>query len=398
MSRSTDSNASVRASGISSDLKVWIISLAHCINDMYAAFLPTFIPFIKQSLGLDYALSGTLSLIVGACHIVIQPVMGYLSDHIRRPYLMIIGPILCGFGAIMIPNSTSYAAALCFAAMWGIGSALYHPQANGGIGYIADPERLPVSMTIFNVLGTAGVLISPVVAVTTVKWFGYGGLWITLIPPLLLAPLIWCAMPYIRRETAHKERTNGKSRFGSLASALMLLLPIAAVAFVRDFVFQGVRIFLPMKVASLGASLEYIGTILFFITLGEVLTMIPAERLSRRIGKSRVIFLSLFLSSLLLITASATGGMVSIAFYVLGGSVVYASAPLTVVAAQALFPESKSIASVVVTGMAWGLSNAAIYPMGLAADFVGVDNAMIILAVIPMLCLFAFTSKTLREC
>ena len=36
-----------------SEIKVVLISLAHGVNDMYAAFLPTFVPYIKASLGLD---------------------------------------------------------------------------------------------------------------------------------------------------------------------------------------------------------------------------------------------------------------------------------------------------------------------------------------------------------
>ena len=67
------------------EIKVVLISLAHGVNDMYAAFLPTFVPYIKASLGLDYALTGALSLIVGLCHIVGQPVIGYSYDRIRRP-------------------------------------------------------------------------------------------------------------------------------------------------------------------------------------------------------------------------------------------------------------------------------------------------------------------------
>ena len=36
-----------------SEIKVVLISLAHGVNDMYAAFLPTFVSYIKTSLKLD---------------------------------------------------------------------------------------------------------------------------------------------------------------------------------------------------------------------------------------------------------------------------------------------------------------------------------------------------------
>ena len=68
------------------EVRVLLISLAHGVNDMYAAFLNTFVPHIKLTLGLDYALTGALSLIVGLCHIVGQPVIGYFCDRIRHPH------------------------------------------------------------------------------------------------------------------------------------------------------------------------------------------------------------------------------------------------------------------------------------------------------------------------
>jgi MFS family permease len=182
------------------EMKVALISLAHCINDTYAAFLATFIPFIKNNLGLSYALASNFNVIVGLFHIVCQPVIGYMCDRIRRPILMMVGPILCGLGAIMVPNVRSYGAAVFFAGLWGFGSALYHPQGSGGVGYVSKPEFLTRSLTWFNIAGTVGTMLSPVIAVAAVKAMGYNGLAVTLIPALLLAPLIYFSMPFLREE------------------------------------------------------------------------------------------------------------------------------------------------------------------------------------------------------
>ena len=40
-----------------------------------------------------------------------------------------------------------------------MGSALFHPQGSGGIGYVARPEKLSFALTLFNISGTAGVLV-----------------------------------------------------------------------------------------------------------------------------------------------------------------------------------------------------------------------------------------------
>lgn len=366
------------------EIRVLLISLAHGVNDLYAAFLPTFIPYVKANLGLDYALSGTLSLIVGFCHIVIQPVVGYLSDRIRRPWLIAIGPLLSGLGAIMIPNAGSYLSALAFAALWGVGSALYHPQGSGGVGYVSKPERLPLSLTVFNIFGTLGVVVSPVVAVSMVKWVGYGGLWVALFPPLLLALLIALSMPVLRDspDAASAPQTGFLRGFLSM---FWMLSPLWAISFIRDIVFQGVRFFLPLKLAAQGGSLDEIGLTLFLVTLGGTLTMIPVERLARRVSFKRILTVSMLIGSLCLAGAAIAQGLLSTLLYVLGVSSIYATLPLTVVMAQTLLPHARSVASSVVMGLAWGTANAALYPLGMAADHLGIQTTMMVFALLPLI-------------
>ena len=381
-----------RRASLLPDVRVFLISLAHGINDMYAAFLPTFIPYIKASLGLDYALSGMLSMIVGFCHIIGQPVIGCLSDRLSRPWLIVIGPILCGTGAVMIPNAGSYGGALFAAGLWGIGSALYHPQGSGGVGYVSSPEKLPASLTLFNIMGTLGVLVSPVVAIATVRSLGYEGLWITLVPPLLLAPLLWFCMPTLRAP----EGIAPSSR-GGFFSVLAVLFPLWGLAFVRDFVFQGVRFFLPLKVAEQGGSLESVGTVVFCITLGGSLAMIPAGHISKRLGFKRTMFLSMVLCSLFLTAAALSRGALSFALYIAGVSCIYSTMPLTIVAAQTLMPQARSAASAIVMGLAWGTANAALYPAGGFADRFGLYSTLLLLGVLPLAGLIFFLSPIFRR-
>lgn len=379
-----------------SEVKVLLISLAHGVNDMYAAFLPTFVPYVKASLGLDYALTGALSLIVGLCHIVGQPVIGYLCDRIRRPWLMIAGPLLCGLGAVMIPNVGSYGSALFFAGLWGIGSAMYHPQGSGGVGYVAKAEKLPFALTLFNIAGTLGVLISPVVAVFVVKRLGYGGLWVTLLPPLLLAPLLFFSMPYLR-ETLPPSSAGSAGFWRSFGGAFAVLFPVWAVAVVRDVVFQGVRFFLPLRIAAEGGSLDAIGTVLFCITLVGTATMIPAERIARKFSIRTILALSMALGSAFLTAAALVSGMLSIALYVIGVSCVFCTMTLTVVLAQTLMPHARSVASSVVMGLAWGVANVALYPLGWLADGIGIHNTTLVLGVLPLLGLVFLLMPVFRD-
>ena len=378
------------------EVRVLLISLAHGVNDMYAAFLNTFVPHIKLTLGLDYALTGALSLIVGLCHIVGQPVIGYFCDRIRRPWLMMTGPLLCGLGAVMLPSAGSYGGALFFAGLWGVGSAMYHPQGSGGVGYVSRPEKLPFALMLFNIAGTLGVLLSPVVAIFVVKRLGYGGLWVTLLPPLLLAPLLFFSMPYLR-EKLPPSTAESAGFWKSFSVVFVALFPVWAVAVVRDVVFQGVRFFLPLKIAADGGSLDAIGTVLFCITLGGSLVMIPVERIARRVKLRTIMGGSMLLGSGFLIAAALMSGVASTALYVAGVSFVFSTIPLTVALAQTLMPHARSVASSVVMGLAWGVANVALYPLGWITDRIGIHNTTLILGLLPLLGLIFLLSPVFRE-
>ena len=92
---------------------------------------------------------------------------------------------------------------------------------------------------------------------------------------------------------------------------------------IRDVVFQCVRFFLPLKIAAEGGSLDAIGTVLFCITLGGSLVMIPVERIARRVKLRTIMGGSMLLGSGFLIAAALMSGVASTALYVTRMSFVF---------------------------------------------------------------------------
>jgi FSR family fosmidomycin resistance protein-like MFS transporter len=400
----TENTASAKSSAKSFDLKgrlrasgtkVGLISLAHGVNDMYAGFLPTFVPFIRENLGLSYALAGSFNLIVGLFHIICQPAIGYMCDRLRRPFPMMLGPILCGLGAVMVPNAGSYAGAVFFAGLWGFGSALYHPQGTGGIGYVSAPERLGQSLTWYNMAGTLGSAFSPFIAVAVVRAWGYRWLPVTLAPTLALAALIYFSMPFLRdKQPLEEEKRRGF--FKTIFSLFALLYPIWGLAVIRDTIFQCVRFFLPMKIAAQGGELESVGMVVFCLSLGSSLAMIPMERIARRWGGKRALSGAMLAGSGILLAAVFAGGMSAIVLYIIGISCIFSTLSLTTSMAQVLAPSERSSASTIVLGLAWGFGNILVSPIGKFADLFGIDATFVLLALLPVLGMPLFLTRPFK--
>ena len=368
----------------SSGFKLSLLSVAHFFNDLYASFLPTFVPGIIERLGISMAQAGTLNSTVGIIHIFFQPVMGYLSDRTTRSWLITIGPILTCLGATLLPNSPSFGCAIVFAGLWGLGSASFHPQGNGSVGYVVPKERLTSSLAIFSVAGNVGVTLSPVFAVVMAKTVGLPALpFVATIPVLILAACIFRYMPRFSEERPAAPAVR-QGVIGALTSVFATIFPIWAVSVARDATSQGILFFLPIQISARGGDITAVGAILFLMMLSSTVAMVIGGKLADRYGKRQTLTLLLVLASLTLFPALWTTGGLSIALYLAGVSLVNATLPVTAALAQEMAPNSRSMASSIVMGLSWGIANLLTGPLGMVADRFGIQTTMAIVASLPL--------------
>jgi len=164
--------------------------------------------------------------------------------------------------------------------------------------------------------------------------------------------------------------------------------------------YQCILFFLPMKIAAQGGKLESIGAVVFCLTMGCCIGMIPMEKIAGRHDAKSAMQVSLLAGTAILLTAAFSTGFLSIALYVLGVACVYSTLPLTTKMAQNLAPTERSVASTIVQGLAWGVSNILISPFGKLADLFGIDAVFIFLAFLPLMGLPIFLTspfKTLKK-
>ena len=151
-------------------------------NDLYASFLPTFIPTLISKLQITMTQAGFLSTFLGIIHIIVQPVIGYMSDRSANSWLIVWGPVMTCLGASMIPLSPSYGMALLFVGVWAFGSAMFTP-GHGGWG--TWPRRgSPVARPVRG-RRDRRTTVSPLFAVALVNTVGY-----RLMPVAALIPVI----------------------------------------------------------------------------------------------------------------------------------------------------------------------------------------------------------------
>ena len=381
----------------SSGFKLSLLAVGHLFNDLFASFLPTFLPTIISRLGISLTQAGFFSTLLGFIHIIFQPLLGYLADRSSNPWLIILGPILTCLGATILPLAPSYGSALFFVGLWALGSAMFHPQGHGGVGHVVPRERLTVSLAVFAVAGTAGTTISPLLAVLLVNTVGYR--WmpvVTVLPVLFLGWFIRCKMPSVSHESGDPVSSQ-QGLFTTLKSVFLVIYPVWVISSVRDGVSQGIRMFLPIRISAEGAGIGEVGMVLFFIMLGSTLLMLVIGKIADALGKSRILAVSIVLTSLFLFGGNITGGLTSVMFYVLGTSAINATMPITAAIAQELVPNSRGVASSIVMGLSWGVGNMLMAPFGKIGDLFGVQAVLLLVASMPLFALPVLMTGPFRE-
>ncbi len=362
--------------------KLSLIYLQHFLNDLHTAFLQTFLPFLIENLGISVTQAGILTSLPGLFNMFLQPLLGFISDASSRPFMIVWGPVLTALGASLIPSSPSYGTALLLVSIWGLGSAVFHPQGHGSVGYIGNIEKIPLQLAFFSMVGILGSSLSPLYAAFLFKHFRDLPLNLfPIIPVTATGILFWILIPSIKG----KIDKPGKSKnfLKIVRDILHDIWPVWTVTFLRDITNHGIKFLLPLLVVLRGGGIEKVGLTLFFVQLAKVMSPLLAGKAALIYGKRRVLLFAQGMSPLLLFPELFYEGWIPFILFMLGNALLVSSSPLLVARAQELAPGSKSTATSLLMGVAFGLSGLMMTLVGMVVDRQGLLYAFSIVLIFP---------------
>src|ERR687894_336966 len=167
------------------------LSGAHLLNDLIHSMIPAIYPLIKDAYRLDFARIGLITLAFQVTSSILQPVLGYLTDRRPWPYAMVAGMGATLLGVLGLSFATSYELVLVAAALVGLGSAVFHPEATRMARHAAA-GRQGLAQGVFQVGGHAGYAIGPLLAAAIVVPRGQESLsWFSGVAFLAILLMFW---------------------------------------------------------------------------------------------------------------------------------------------------------------------------------------------------------------
>lgn len=345
------------------------LAVTHGTMDAYAAFLHPLLPRIMARLGLSITLAATLVMTLSVAASVLQPAFGYLADRFgRRPWL-VGGPVLSGVFLSLIGVAPGFGVLLLFLVLGGLGSAAFHPSGASVAARAGAGRGSGWRLSVFSFGGTVGYAVGPLAAVALVAGLGLEGLWVAMLPVLVLgiglALLLPADGPSRSRPPPHPLRV-----LAALRGPLGLVFGISVLG---AFVQRSFLMFEPIIAAEAGRA-EATGAALLSLYLGaQALGTLASGALTDRLDRRHILAVASVLAvpaHVVAFTAPA-GSAIGLVAIVAAGLLNMALLPPVVVMAQEMIPDGTAVSSGIVMGLAWATGAVGVLGAGALADRIG---------------------------
>ncbi|MCC7633969.1 MFS transporter [Stenotrophomonas rhizophila] len=349
-------------------------AFAHLLNDMIQAVLPAVYPMFKSEFALSFGQIGMIGLVYQITASLLQPWVGMYTDKRPLPYLLPSGMAATLVGIAMMALATRYEMLLVAAAVIGIGSATFHPEASR-VARMASGGRFGTAQSTFQVGGNTGSAIGPLLAAAVVIPHGQRAIaWFMLGAALAIGVLLRLTRWSVRHGQAamgslSRNRATGLDR-GQVVQAVAVICVLMFAKFV--YIASFTNYFTFYLIERFHLSVQHSQLFLFIFLASVALGTFIGGPVGDRIGRKAVIWIS-FLGvapfALALPYANLAGTAI---LAVLIGLVMSSAFAALVVYAQEAVPGRVGMVSGLMFGLMFGIGGIAAAGLGKLADAHGI--------------------------
>jgi MFS transporter, FSR family, fosmidomycin resistance protein len=274
------------------------LSFTHFLNDLIQSLIPAIYPIIKDAYGLDFGQIGIITLVFQGTASLFQPLVGAYTDKRPMPYSMVAGMGSTLAGLLVLANAGGYPTLLLGAALVGLGSSIFHPEATR-LARNASGGRQGLAQGVFQVGGQAGSSVGPLLAAFIVVPKGQQSLvWFSLAALLAMALMVWTGRWQAEFLRARAERAAARpaaaesglpQRTVLIAMALLVVLLFSKNAYNQTFS----AFYTFYLIEKFQVSVQTSQIMLFVFLVSAAVGVVFGGMVGDRIGRERIIRFSI---------------------------------------------------------------------------------------------------------
>ncbi|MEN3274967.1 MAG: transporter, family, fosmidomycin resistance protein [Massilia sp.] len=349
-------------------------AFAHFLNDMIQALLPAIFPMLKSQFRLSFTEIGLIALTYQVTASLLQPWIGLYTDKHPKPYLLPSGMIVTSVGIALLAIANSFAMLLVGAAVVGIGSATFHPEASR-VARMASGGRFGTAQSAFQVGGNSGSAVGPLLAAAIIIPHGQSAIaWFmaaALVAVAVLFRLTGWTLTHGQAQLKGLARNQkqGLNRAGMIRAVVVIcILMFAKFVYIASFTNYFTFYLIERFDLNVAQSQIYLFLFLASVAVGTF----AGGPVGDRIGRKAVIWISFlgvvpFALALPYASLFWTAALASIV-----GLVMSSAFSALVVYAQEAVPGRVGLVSGLMFGLMFGIGGVGAAGLGQLADQYGV--------------------------
>ncbi len=367
-------------------------AICHGINDTMQAVLLSIYPLLHQNYALTFAQIGMITLVYQVTASILQPVFGVFTDKYPLPYVMPLAPVCTLVGLLLLSVAGSYPAILFAAAMIGIGSSLFHPEASRA-ARLSSGGRFGFAQSIFQVGGNAGTAIGPLLTAAIVLPRGQWAIaWIAPLAVLAVILLTYVSRWYAGwlKDHARQAAVKAHARMYSKQQVTGALVVLLILMFSKFVYLTSLQVFYSFYLIGHFGLTQQETQIYLFILLGtQAFGIFLGGLVSDRIGTKGMIWASILGALPFTLALPYTNLFWTVVLTVPIGLIISSAFSAMVVYAQELLPGRVGMISGLFFGLAFGLGGLGAAALGVLADATSIDFVFHVCSYLPALGILA---------
>ena len=367
------------------------LSLCHFLNDMNQSLVPAIYPILKQSYGLDFGQIGLITLAFQMTASLLQPVVGMVTDKRPTPFSLPVAMGCSLLGLLMLSVANSYHLILLAAAMVGLGSSVFHPEASR-VARMASGGRYGFAQSLFQLGGASGSAIGPLLAAFIVVSRGQGSIAWFSVAALLAIVVLSNVSVWYSRHPAMVARRGRRTATAIPASPLPRARVLGAMAVILVLLFSKnvytsslssyYTFYLIQKFQLSVPHAQY----MLFAFLGAVAAgTFAGGPIGDRVGRKPVIWFSIVGAAPFALMLPYAGLLWTGILSVLIGLILASAFSAIIVYAQELLPGRIGLVAGMMFGFSFGLGGLGAAALGHIADVTGIETVYRVCSFLPLI-------------
>ena len=365
------------------------ISFSHLLNDTIQALIPSIYPLLRESYHLTFAQLGWITFTFQCTASLFQPLVGWTLDRKPLPHSLAVGMGLSLIGLLALSVANNFGLILLSAAMVGLGSAIFHPEASR-VAHMAAGMRRGFAQSLFQLGGNAGTSLGPLLAAIIIVSRGLGHIaWFSLLA-LVGVIVLWKIGTWQRNNynrIVHKAHPAGHRHLALPRGKVILSLSVLVALVFSKYVYLTslTSYYTFYLIDRFGVSIRTSQLFLFVFLFSVALGTIVGGPVGDQIGRKRVIWFSILGVAPFSLALPHVGLVATAVLTVFIGMILASAFSAIIVYAQELVPGKVGMIAGLFFGLAFGSAGIGSAALGQLADHTSIEFVFAVCAFLPLI-------------